>query len=123
MIISSWSGCLWKACAPPGVSVTSITTNVVQPVPGVAHRMPAVPQSKIAVSTSDAITNLLTVAPSLDGDLLEPAHVLGHRDLGRQALHRRGAEEANDALRALQYVSSISGLGNRPAVAEDDDLR
>src|SRR5258708_1798713 len=104
MIISSWSGCLWKACALPGVSVTSNTTNVVQPVSGVAQRMPALPQSNVVVGTSDCITNLLTLSPLLDGNLLEPAHVLGHRHLGRQPLHRRGAEEADDSVRALEDV-------------------
>ena len=46
VIISSWSGCLWKAWKYPGSSRTSITTNDVQPVPGGAQRIPALPHSK-----------------------------------------------------------------------------
>ena len=52
MIISSWSGCLWKSWPKPGSSATSMTTNVLQPVPGGAQRMPALPQSKLSVGTS-----------------------------------------------------------------------
>jgi hypothetical protein len=40
-----------------------MTTNDSQPVPGGAQRMPALPQSKVVVSTSPAITNLL-MSPS-----------------------------------------------------------
>ena len=64
MITSSWSGCLWKSWQLPGVSVTSITTSVSQPVLGTSTRIPALPQSKSVVATSCFITNLLIVPPS-----------------------------------------------------------
>ena len=50
----------------------------------------------------------------LDRDGLEAPHVLGHRDLGRQPLHARGAEEADDArrcARARSAASSGSAIG------------
>ena len=61
MIISSWSGCLWKSCSLPGASVTSMTTKVVQPVLGSRRACPALPQSNCATATSSFITNLLIV--------------------------------------------------------------
>jgi hypothetical protein len=64
-IISSWSGCLWKACAKPGASSTSITTYVSQPVLGGAPRMPALPQSNVSVGTSSFITNRLAISSPL----------------------------------------------------------
>src|SRR3989449_2772853 len=121
MIISSWSGCLWNAWKKPGSSWTSMTTNDSQPVPGGAQRMPALPQSKVVVSTSPAITNLL-ISPSWL-DLLEPSHLLGHRRLGRQPFHAGRAEEADHALGALEHIGGIVRLRDGPAVAEDEDLR
>jgi hypothetical protein len=59
VIISSWSGCLWKAWKNPGSRRTSITTNDVHPVPGGAQRMPALPQPNVSVGTSPFSTNLL----------------------------------------------------------------
>ncbi len=44
-----------------------MTTNDWQPVPGGAHRIPAVPQSNAVVSTSPAITNLLMLVPPFSG--------------------------------------------------------
>src|SRR6478735_5799289 len=124
MIISSWSGCLWNACDAPGDSVTSITTKVAQPVEGGSQRMPALPQSNCVTATSSCSTNLLIglLLRSSDGDRLEAAHVLGHRDLGGQALHRGGAEEAGDPLGALDDVGGVVRLGDRAAVAEDEDV-
>ena len=54
--------------------------------------------------------------------LLESLHVLGHGHLGRQPLHARGAVEAGDALRAVEHVLGVLGLGDRAAVAEHDHV-
>src|SRR3990172_5556514 len=84
--------------------------------------MPALPQSKTLVSTSSRITNLLISLLS-GGNRLETPHVLDHRALGRQPLHRGGSEEADDALGALDHVRGVVRLRDRAAVAEHDDLR
>src|SRR4051794_35271078 len=55
-------------------------------------------------------------------DRLEPAHVLGERHLGREPLHARGTEEADDADRARQDVLRVVRFGDGAAVAEDDDV-
>src|SRR5713101_7052558 len=100
MIISSCPGCLWKSCPSPGSSVTSMITRCFEPLSGV-RRQPITPQSKFSCRTFACLTKLLIAhtphltGASLDGNRLEAVHVLGHRDLGRQALHGRRAEEAD----------------------------
>src|SRR5436305_12024479 len=122
MIISSWPGCRWKSWPPPGSSVTSMTTRCFEPLSG-TRRQPILPQSKSSCRTSACLTKLLIALSSLDGDRLETAHVLGHRNLRRQALHRGCAEEADNALRVRQDVGRVVGLCDRPAVAQHENLR
>src|SRR5215207_1304677 len=55
-------------------------------------------------------------------DRLEPAHVVGERDLGGQPLHAGGAEEADHAAGPLQDVLRVVRFGDRSAVAEHDHL-
>src|SRR4051794_11374192 len=107
MIISSCPSWRWKSCPSPGSRVTSITTSCLAPVLAGRQRQPIVPQSNCSCSTSGCLTKPLICLLCLkrgqvrdltpiDDDRLEAAHVLGHRDLRRQALHRGGAEEADD---------------------------
>src|SRR3954447_800544 len=132
MIISSWPSWRWNAWPSPGSSVTSMTTSDFAPVFAGRQRQPIVPQSKPSCSTSACVTNLLiTLLPgqasacpcALDGNCLEAAHVLGHRDLCREALHRGGAEEPDHALRARDHVGRVVRLGDRAAVAQHEDVR
>src|SRR5215208_466357 len=123
MIISSWPGWRWKSWPSPGSSETSITTSCFDPVFAGRQRQPIVPQSNSSCSTSRCLTKVLNGSSSVDGNRLEAAHVLGHRDLGRQALHRRGAEEADDAVGVREDVCGVVGLGNRASVAQDENLR
>ena len=82
------------------------------------------PQSKLMVGRAAGSISFDGMGMLLSGvgERLEAAHVLGHRDLGRQALHARGAEEPDDALGALQHVPGVLGLGQRAAVAEHDHV-
>src|SRR4051794_40562577 len=122
MIISSCPGCRWKSWPPPGSSVTSMTTRCFDPLSGTS-RHPITPQSNCSCRTSVCLTKLLIVVSSLDGYRLEAAHVLCHRDLGRQTLHRGRAEEADDSLGVRQDVRRVVGLCDRPAVAQHENLR
>src|SRR4051794_1353110 len=127
MIISSWPSWRWNAWPSPGSGVTSITTRLFAPVLAGPQRQPIVPQSNCSCSTSDCFTKVLIALPPWrvgrsDANRLETAHVLGHRDLGGQPFHRRGAEEADDSLGLSDHVGGVLGLGDRAAVAEDEDL-
>src|SRR6267142_1598613 len=106
MIISSWPGCRWKSWPPPGSSVTSMITRRFDPLSGV-RRQPIVPQSKFSCRTSDCFTKLLIALSSVDGNRLEATHVLGHRDLRRQAFHRACTEEADDAFGVREDVGRV----------------
>src|SRR5437867_4257780 len=122
MIISSWPGWRWKSWPEPGSSVTSMTTICRAPVfPGM-QRQPIVPQSNSSWRTSDCFTKVLIVLLS-EGDRLEAAHVLGHRSLGRQPIHRGGSDEADHALGVREHVRGVVRLGDRTAVAEHEDVR
>src|SRR5215212_1060357 len=82
------------------------------------------PQSNVYVGRSAgsiSCEGIRTLSSSV-GERLEAAHVLGHRDLGGQALHRGGAEEADDALGAVEHVLGVLGLGERAAVAQHDHV-
>src|SRR3954470_17244157 len=120
MIISSWPGCLWNAWPSPGSRVTSMITSVFAPRSGVS-RQPMTPQSKFSWRTSLCFTNELIGLLS-EGNGLEALHVLGHCLLDGEAFHRRGAEEADDTFGALDHERGIVRLGDRAAVAEDEDV-
>ena len=66
-----------------------------------------------------------TRSPSLGSgrDRLEARDGLGQCDLGRKPLHARGAEEPDDTPSSLEHVGGVLRLGDRPAVAEDEDVR
>src|SRR5690349_2723771 len=98
-------------------------TRCFEPAAGVSLH-PMVPQSNASSRTSLCVTKLLIALSSVvDWYGLEAAHVLGHRDLGRQTLHRARAEEPDDALRVGEHVSRVVGLRDRSSVAEDEDVR
>src|SRR5437588_728456 len=124
MIISSWPGWRWRSWPSPGSSFTSITTICFAPVVG-THRQPITPQSNCSSSTSLFFTNLLISLLRVRSapDRLEPAHVLGHGDLRRQALHARRPEESDNSGGPLQHVGGVLGLGDRAAVAQHDHFR
>ena len=56
-------------------------------------------------------------------DALERPDLLGDRALGRQALDRAGAVEAVDAAAVRDDVLRVGRLGDRAAVADDEDVR
>src|SRR5688572_27613451 len=87
---------------------------------GVTNHLIA-PQSNVCVGT--AFGSTACTDSSFDRDGLEAPHGLGQGDFGRQALHARGAEEADDPVRASEYVRGVLGLGDRAAVAEHEDVR
>src|SRR5215207_10996814 len=83
------------------------------------------PQSNVYVGSSAGSINFDGIADSSIsgvGERLETAHVLGHRDLGGQALHAGSAEEPDDPLGAVQHVLRVLRLGQRAAVAEHDHV-
>src|SRR5689334_12626539 len=55
-------------------------------------------------------------------DLLELTSCFDERLLGRQALHARGAVEAVAFRALLKNEARILGRGDRPAVAQHDDV-
>src|SRR5882757_1138670 len=57
-----------------------------------------------------------------DMDRLQLPEGLGGGGLGRQSLHAGGAEEPGHALGAGQDVLGVLGVGDRAAVAQDDDV-
>src|SRR4029079_3195301 len=99
----SWSVGLCTQWKKPGSSLTSMTTNDSQPVPGGEHRIPALPQSKLSVCTSSLLMNLLTGLPS-GLDCLAPRHDVCHGNFRRQPLHARRAEESDHAGRPFEHV-------------------
>ena len=82
------------------------------------------PQSKLIVGRAAGSTSLDGTASPFQVvcERLEAAHVLGHRDLGGQTFHARGAEEPDDAGRPLEHVTGVLRLGERAAVAEHDHV-
>src|SRR4051794_9122813 len=118
---SSWFGWRWNACACPASNAASTVTIDASPSAG-PLTIAAGPRSDGSYTRSACVLNAPPPTLSPLGDRLEAAHVLGHRDLGRQALHRRGPEEPDHALGALQHVRGVVRLGDRPAVAEHQDL-
>src|SRR5215208_190448 len=71
------------------------------------------PQSKLMVGRLAGSINLdgMVMLLSCVGERLEAAHLLCHRNLGRQALHAGRSEESRDALGALEDVLRILRLG------------
>src|SRR5262245_19638741 len=66
-------------------------------------------------------TRALAALPEMH--LLELPHTARDGDLGRQPLDAGGAEEADDTLGMGENVLSVLGLGDRSAMAEDEDTR
>src|SRR5918999_5257482 len=82
------------------------------------------PQSKLMVGRAAGSISFDGTAMLLSCvcERLEAAHVLGHGDLGGQALHARRAEEPDDALGPVEHVLGVLRLGERAAVAEHDHV-
>src|SRR5919112_3408277 len=120
--ISSLSGWLWRSCPSPGSSTTCMRLIAGPSVFSVAISGLISPQSKLMVGRFAGSISLdgTVMLLSCLGERLEAAHVLCHRDLGRQSLHAGRAEEANDPLGALEHVLGVLGLGQRATVAKDD---
>src|SRR5687768_7377685 len=122
--ISSLSGWLWRSWPWPGSSTTCIRLSSGPSVLSVATSGLISPHSKLIVGRAAGSISLDGIAMLLSrvGKRLEAAHVLGHGDLGRQALHARSAEEPDDPLGAVEHVPGILGLGQRAAMAEHDHV-
>src|SRR5581483_12442045 len=73
-------------------------------------------------SLSQGMPSARVCDPGLNTDLLEPAYAAGDGHLGRQPLDAGGAEEPDDPLGVPQDVLGVLRLGDRPAVAEDEDV-
>src|SRR3989442_783290 len=95
-----------------------------------------VPQSKTIVSTSDGRTRRspgrsaisppyrgLPTGSFLERKRFEFLNLFGDGPLRRKSLHARSSKEARDAARPAQYIDDIVRLGQRPAVADHQDLR
>ena len=59
----------------------------------------------------------------LEPKRFEFLNLFGDGPLRRKSLHARGSKEARDAARPAQYIDDIVRLGQRPAVADHQDLR
>src|SRR5919106_1784526 len=122
--ISSLFGWLWRSCPSPGSRTTCMRLMAGPSVFSLATSGLMSPQSKLMVGRAAGSINFDGTGRLLScvGERLEAAHVLGHCDLGGQALHARRAEEADDALGAVEHVLRVLRLGERPAVAEHDHV-
>src|SRR5215217_3925689 len=108
--ISSESGWLWRSWPFPGSRITCIMLTAVPSVLSAATSGLITPQSNVMVGSEAGSTNLDGTAKLLSRggrEALEPLHVLGHGHLGGQPLHARRAEEAHDALGAVEHVLGV----------------
>src|ERR1700678_4270514 len=59
----------------------------------------------------------------VEAEVLETLHLLGDGTLRGQALDARGAKESADTTGSAQDVLNVLRLGNRAAMAEDQNFR
>ena len=122
MIISSWPGWRWKSWPSPGSSVTSITTRCFEPVFAAAAPADRAPVELVLPDVGLLDEACSSSSPQLTGiDLKRRMFSVIATSVGRRSIER-GAEEADDALGVREHVGGVVGLGDRAAVAEDENV-
>ena len=122
MIISSWPGWRWKSWPSPGLERHVHDDELLRARVLGAQRQPITPQSNCSCRTSPCLTNAAHLLSSLIGIALKRRmfSVIA-TSVGSRSIELAPKKPTTPSV-SLEHVRGVVRLGDRAAVAEDEDL-